>query len=593
AAKDAAPAANETAPASPGDRAKSEAEKILGTGWWGTGNYFSITKIVLFIIVFWLWVYTADWMNDDMEHRKVESREMRNLQFFLIYLIGSAIAFYIPTFWAAFPITVLVWIVPAVVYVKLRNKGLPEPEKVWTRDHIVYVYAVLLSKIGVKVKMKKRMSYETGVPVELAPTEKGAAPQVLQGRLILARNAPGYNDFRAYLYDGLLRGADAIMFDYTPQKTVVRHQIDGVWIEIIEVPRVVEKGKEKDKLELALEAGKLLLGANPADRRSKQGGPFVATLNKTKYDCEFVSQGTRGGEAMMIQFVRQKVAFNTLDELGLFPQVQERLRTFLNAPKGFFVISAPPANGLRSSADVFIRNCDRFTRDVAAVEDVMHPDRQIENIILNRYDSSKGESPMTVLPDIFFKEPQAVVVREMVNVDSLTLCCEEVVNNRLIISTIKAKDAVEAMFRFLAMKVDPQLFASALAGVVCQRLVRKLCPECKEGFQPPPQLLQSLGFAPGTVKELFRVRSPLPPELEQKRKPCSTCNDIGYKGRTAIFELIELNDELRSLLVTQPNPAAIRQAVVKQRQPGFLQYGAELVRQGITSVDELSRVLKM
>lgn len=576
------------------DREKEAADRILQDGWWGTGHYFSITKIILFLVIFWCWIVTADWMNDDMEHRKVETRPMQNLQFFLVYVGISTVAFYIPTFWASFPLTLLAWAVPMVTYVKLRNQTVPEHEKVWTRDHLEYLYAVYMNKIGVKVKIKKRASYETGVPVELNPFGKQLSPQVLQGRLILARNSPGYNDLRAFLYDGLLRDADSVMFDYSPQKTIVRHMIDGVWIEIIEVPRQVEKGKEKDKLELALESAKVLIGGNPSDRRSKQTGSFTATIGKKKYDCEFMSQGTPTGEAMLIQVVRQQVPFSTLDELGMFPTVQEKLRGHLNAAKGFFLISAPPGNGLRSSCNVFIRNSDRFTRDVTAIEDAQNPHPEIENIVMYRYDSFRGENPMTVLPDVFFKEPHAVIVRDVVNVETLTLCCKEVVdNNRLFISSIRANDAVEAMLRMLALKIDPQLYATALSAVICQRLIRKLCPDCKEGFQPPPQLLQSLGFAPGSINEFYRIRSPLPEELERKRKPCPTCNDIGYKGRTALFELVELNDEIRSLLVTHPNINEIRQAVVRSQQPGFMQYGAELVRQGITSVDELSRVLKM
>lgn len=573
--------------------AKRAGENILKTGWWGEGGYFSLAKIFAFLFIFWFWIVSADWMNADMERRHVETRENTNFQYFLFFTIGSTAAFYIPIFWAALPVTFLIWWVPLFLYIRGRNKVVPEHDKVFTADHNKYLYALAMSKIGVKVKIQKKRKYETGVPVELEAAGKNADAATLQARLILARNAPGYNDFRAYLFDGIRRDADSIMFDFSPQKTIVRHLIDGVWLEIVQVPRVVEKGKDKDKLELALEAGKLLIGANPADRRSKQTGVFTASIAKTKFNCEFMSQGTQTGEAMVIQIVRSKINFDTLDDLGMNAAMQEQLRSHLNAEKGLFIISAAPSNGLRSSFDVFVRNCDRFTRDVASVEDLQRPERDIENIIHVMYDSAKKETPMTVLPDVFFKEPHVVIVRDMVNVESLSLCCREIANNRLILSTVKAKDAVEAMLRFLAMKVDPQLFASNLSAVIGQRLIRKLCPDCKEGFQPPPQLLQTLGFAPGSVAQLYRVRSPLPEDQERKRKPCQTCNDIGYRGRTALFELIEMNDEIRSMLVTQPNMQTVRQAVVKSRQPGFLQNGAELVRQGITSVDELSRILKM
>jgi type II secretory ATPase GspE/PulE/Tfp pilus assembly ATPase PilB-like protein len=486
-----------------------------------------------------------------------------------------------------------VWLVPTIVYVRERNKTVQEHEKVWTHDHLALVTATLLSKVGVKMKVQKRAVYEGGVPVEVKPTGKKLDKATLDARLILSRNSPGFNDFRAYVYDGILRNADSIMFDFTPQNTLVRHQIDGVWIEIVNVPRSTDKGKQKDKLEFALEAGKLLVGANVEDRRSRQGGTFTATVQKTKYNCEFMSQGTQTGEAVVIQLSRDKVAFKSLEDVGMNPAFQDKLRANLNSQKGFFIISAPPANGLRSSTDVFIRSSDRFTRDVTAVEDEQNKYNEIENVLMMRYDSAKGETPFTLLPDIFFKEPHAVIIRDMVNTESLNLCLKEINNNRLIITTIRAKDAAEAILRIAAMKADMQLYAAGLNGVICQRLVRKLCPDCKEPFQPSPQLLQSLGFPPNSVPQLYRVRQPLPEDQERKRKPCETCGDIGYYGRTAMFEIIEVNDEIRSILATKPDIQSIRQAAIKSRQPSIMQYGAHLVRTGVTSVEELSRVLKL
>ncbi|MDR3108345.1 MAG: hypothetical protein LBU65_01480, partial [Planctomycetaceae bacterium] len=101
------------------------------------------------------------------------------------------------------------------------------------------------------------------------------------------------------------------------------------------------------------------------------------------------------------------------------------------------------------------------------------------------------------------------------------------------------------------------------------------------------------GFQPNSVPQLYRVRQPLPEDQERKRKPCETCGDIGYHGRTAMFEIIEINDEIRSILVTKPDIQSIRQAALKSRQPNIMQYGAHLVRTGVTSVEELSRVLKL
>ncbi len=591
-----APAADGgAAPAASKPAAKPAERDIMQTGWWGPGNYFSTIKVLLFVFVFFFWVYATSWMNGDMERQKNESRENLNLLNFVLFALLLPPLLFAHYFWAAFPVVLLANVVNCMVYVGKRNAKLPPHEKVLTGEHIAFCYATLMNKIGIKVKVKKRMVYEVGAPIDLEATGKNVTPQVLQGRLLLARNAPGYNEFRQHLFDALSSNATHMMFDFTPERTLIRHQVDGVWLDLPPMPRVIEKGQTKDVQEEMLEAAKMLVGVNPADRRSRQAGMFLAVVRKkTKYDVEFLSQGTPTGEAAMIQFIAKKVPFRSLDELGMRPEMQPKLLEQLNAKQGLFIISAPLANGLRSSMDLFARNSDRFTRDVVNIEDAQFPSEVIENVILGRYDSAKGETPMTVLPDIIFKEPHALIVKDLSKRDVLEYCLGEVDHGRLFITMTRAKDTVEAMIQFLATKTPAQTFVTKLNGVICQRLIRKLCPDCKEPYQPAPQLLQQLGLRPDQVKEFYRPRTPLPdPNEEKKRGVCETCNGIGYKGRTALFELLVLNDDLRAFILGHPNPAAIRQAIAKSGQTGFFYEGVLLLMKGATTVEELSRVMKM
>ncbi|MDR1965018.1 MAG: Flp pilus assembly complex ATPase component TadA, partial [Planctomycetaceae bacterium] len=512
---------------------------ILKDGWWGPGGYISPIKLPLYILVFLIWVACAGWVNSDQERLKKESREALNFLYLMLYAVLGMVFFFVPIFWVAFPATLLLCLVPVLVYVVQRNKPLPPHEKVLTGEHLYYLYAVMMNKIGVKIKVTKRQSYQTGPIIEMEAAGKNIDPKILQGRLIVARNAPGYNLLRESVYDALTSNATSMMFDFTPERTAIRHQVDGVWLDLAPIPRVIEKGKNKDNLEEMLESAKLLIGANPNDRRSRQTGTFIAALGggkkKKKYEAEFMSQGTKTGEAAIIQFTASKVPFKNLDELGMRPEMQPKFFEQINAKQGIFVVSAPPANGLRSSMDVFARVCDRFTRDVVNIEDAALPTEVIENVILVRYDSSKGETPLTVLPDALFKEPHALIVRDLSSLPTLQLCCKEVDMHRLFITTMRAKDGVEAILRFLATKIPPQQFIPKLNGVINQRLIRKLCPACKEPYQPAPQLLQQLGLRPDQVKEFYRTRTPLPEPEERKRGICPTCNGIGYRGRTALF----------------------------------------------------------
>lgn len=567
---------------------------ILTNGWWGPGGYVSPTKLGLYIFVFFIWAFSGSWMNADMERLNNPERETRNI----IYLgmnafLGGAL-FFVPIFWVAFPALFLMAVVPTMVYVTNRNKNLPPHEKVLTGEHLFFVFATALNRIGFKIKVKKRLSYQDGPPVELEALGKNIDPSILKGRSILARNSPGYNALRQAIYDALMSNATELMFDFTPEQTTVRHQVDGVWLSLAPIPRVIEKGKTKDNMEELLEAAKILVGVNPGDRRSRQSGLFLAAIRKkTKYEAEFFSQGTKTGEAAVIRFTAKKVPFKSLEELGVRPEIQPKILGQLNAPQGIFIVSAPAANGLRSSMDVFCRVCDRFTRDIVNVEDTANPTEIIENIVLATYDSTRGETPMTALPDVVFKEPHALIVKDMMSLPTLEFCCSEVDKQRLFITMNRAKDGIEAIFQYLALKIPPQTFLSKLNGVVCQRLIRKLCPDCKEPYQPAPQLLQQLGLRPDQVKEFYRTRTPLPEPEEKKRGVCETCNGIGYRGRTGLFELIEINDSIRELILAHPNPTTIRQQLAKQGQTGFLYEGVLLLLKGETTVEEFSRVMKM
>ncbi|MDR1478629.1 MAG: Flp pilus assembly complex ATPase component TadA [Planctomycetaceae bacterium] len=576
---------------------KKVLEQVINTGWRGTGWYMSPIKLGLYIFIFFFWAFSASWMNGDMERLENPSRTLYNTGYMALYVfIGTGIMF-IPIFWVAFPMIFLISFVPISIYVVNRNAVVPPHEQVLTPEHIKFVFAQWLKMIGVKVKVKKR-TYEAGPPIEFEASGKGVDAKTLTGRLIIARNAAGYNELRQQVCDAIMNEATSLMIEFTADKTLIKHLVDGVWLELPPFPRGQDKNKVKDRFDEMLEAVKILVGAAPDNRRARQEGSFVALIGsyyakkKTRYEVKFLSQGTQAGESALLMFTAAKVPFKTIAALGVRPDLEQKILGLMNGRQGLIVVSAPPASGLRSSIDVFSRVCDRFTRDVVNIEDAINPSEEIENISMVRYDSSKGESPLDVLPNVLFKEPTAVIVRDMTALPTLELCCKDIANGRLFITMIRSKDVVEAILKLLATNITPQSFLQPLTAVMGQRLVRKLCPDCKEPYRPSPQLLQQLGLNPANVQQLFRTRTPLPEAEEKKRGICQTCNGIGYHKRTVLLEMIEMNDSIRGFIISNPNHAAIKQFLQKSGHRGILQEGIGLVVRGETTVEELSRVLK-
>jgi type II secretory ATPase GspE/PulE/Tfp pilus assembly ATPase PilB-like protein len=285
-----------------------------------------------------------------------------------------------------------------------------------------------------------------------------------------------------------------------------------------------------------------------------------------------------------VQFDDVGFRFKSLDELGMRAKLQEQLKEAL-AASGFVVFSSPPAGGLTTTVDVALRSVDRYMRNFVTVEEEKGRERDIENLHPSTYNAAAGESPATLLPKLIRTYPDVIVVRDLVNAETLEILCEQPAANRLVVSTIRAKEAAEALLRVMALAPPGEKFAAVATATIGQRLVRKLCETCKEAYAPPPDLLKQMGIQPGRLEAVYR-----PPA--QPERVCPDCHGMGYVGRTGIFELLLVDEGVRQALVKTPKVEQVRLAARKAGMRTLQEEGLVLVAKGITSVQELVRVLK-
>lgn len=308
-------------------------------------------------------------------------------------------------------------------------------------------------------------------------------------------------------------------------------------------------------------------------------------LNKMRCIATLACQGTPTGERVLIQLEVQQTLFTNPEQIGMRPKMYEQFKELSSQDHGFVLISAPPGNGLRTTTYVLLRSADRFTREFAAAESENLRYDPVENVPVTVYRPTQGQTLAAVLPEIFHKEPAVLVVRDLVDVESTKMLLEQAVENRMIVTTMRAKDSVEAICRVIALGVPAADVAKTINCVLNQRLIRKLCENCKEAYAPPPQVLAQLGLPPGRVPAFYR-----PPQ--QREEVCPECNGMGYRGRTAIFELLAIDDNLRKLLAGGANPDAVREAARKGGFRSLQEEGVVLVAKGTTSLQELIRVMK-
>jgi type II secretory ATPase GspE/PulE/Tfp pilus assembly ATPase PilB-like protein len=547
----------------------------------GGGSYLSPWKILAAWLLFLAWVRTTDWISQDGQIFKLKYGIWNPIAFFSFFL-AFLLLWILPWFGVGMLLMVIAYAAPLTAYIIYRNQQVETHDKVLTKKHLRRMIARAVNKIGIKMEGAEEDPRELGPDLQFSALG-GATDRDNSVNLLTARQSPGYLSARELIFDALEERATHVMLDFSVEATGIRYQIDGIWTDRAPLDRA--------NGDLILGVFKSLSALKVTDRRSRQSGSFGMEAAKEKYMCRITSQGTQTGERALVSIDPRKPTFKTLDDIGMRPKMQEQLGE-LTQQNGLILFSAMPIGGLTTTMDVAIMSSDRFVRNWVAVVDASKPpEREIENLHLTTYASAAGETPATVLPKLIRTYPDVIAVRDVSDLETLSILCEQVGQNRLLLTSVRAKEAVEALLRCLMLKIPAEEFAPAVTAVLNTRLIRKLCETCKEAYAPPAEVLKQMGLPAGKVESLFRPPT-APIDPKHPEAVCEQCQGVGYFGRTAIFELLVVDDEIRNVLTTAPKLDALRAAVRKAKHRTLQEEGVLLVARGITSLQELLRVLK-
>ncbi|MEX0824699.1 MAG: ATPase, T2SS/T4P/T4SS family [Pirellulaceae bacterium] len=408
---------------------------------------------------------------------------------------------------------------------------------------------------------------------------------------IQARQAPGYPVAAGQISHALTSRATHVLLDFAQQAVAMRYQIDGMWEPLPPLPR--------DAGDAMLFVLKQLCGMDPADRRGPQSGSCLTKFKKEKYKIALQSQGVKTGERVMVRLEPVNVQFSRLADLGMRDKMQETYKNILNASGGIVLISAPKGAGLTTTWQVSLEASDRFLRDFQAVEHADRPEPETININPNFFGGSTGKSAPELLRSMILKEPDLFVLPEKMDDESMKMVMGQVKkNDKHVYTRIVADDAVEAAVQFVARhRALAKELAETLMVVTGQRLARRLCDNCKQGFEPSPQLLQRLGIPPGRVGVLYQpfVPPPIEEQVDEKGRPapitpCHVCGGRSYLGRVGIFELLQPGPNFRAALLKTQDVNKLREIAKAEGHRGLQSEGILTVARGLTGLDELKRV---
>jgi len=420
-------------------------------------------------------------------------------------------------------------------------------------------------------------------------TAAGDTPEDRENAVEMVKNSPGFPPATNICAEAIHKDADLTVLDYTQQQVNVRFRIDGLW----------HPGQPMDRQtgDYMLAVLKQLAGLDFKERRNRQKGGFETEYQRKKQKFKLVSQGSKTGERVGLYLSYKRPPLDTLEDLGIrksmVPQIVELMTM---SDKGMFLVSAMPGEGYTTCWRAALDACDRLIKDFYVIEDVNSQEPEVINIVPETFDRSKGETAMTPLPQLLLREPDVLAVPELTDGDLVDkLVTTSATNDIPIYLRHQGKNAIDALLRVLALNPNRKGLLELLTGVLCMRLVRKLCEDCRIAYAPHPQLLQKLGLPAGRIEQLYRpfiFQPGMVDEEQNEIQPCTTCNGIGYKGRTGIFELLKMTGSLRQETVRKPQYNSLMAIAKSNGHITLQQEAAIVIAQGITSVEELQRVLQ-
>lgn len=430
--------------------------------------------------------------------------------------------------------------------------------------------------------------WQTAAPVEFIPhVDERTEAQAL---LISTRQGAGFAVAAGQLGHALQSRATHLLMDYSQTACAMRYQIDGEWEQLPPLDREVG-----DAMLYALKQLSLL---NPADRRSAQTGKCTLKLAKAKYTLVIQAQGVASGERVLIKMEPVDVPFERLSDLGMRDKMIESLKDQLNSEGTVVLVTAPKAAGLTTTWAVTLAAADRFIRDFQAFEDQEQPEPETINITSNYFGGDTGLTESELLRKAILKEPDVIVFPELPQPDSMQLALEQVEKHEKQVYTRMISDsAIGGLVQLLPKYRDSAgQLAKRISAVLCQKLVRRLCDNCKVGFEPQPQLLKQLGIPAGRVAMLYQpfVPPPIEQQVDENGRPapivpCHVCSGRGYVGRIAIFELLSPGDQLRAALMKTQDLAKLNQIAKAEGHRGLQSEAVLTVARGLTSLEELKR----
>src|SRR3954469_8053304 len=369
--------------------------------------------------------------------------------------------------------------------------------------------------------------------------------------------------------------ASDIHIEPTERDVRVRYRIDGVLHEVMRSPKNIQSG--------IVSRLKIMADINIAERRIPQDGRVSAVIGGRAVDLRVATLPTVHGEKVVMRILDKSTALLNLHDLGFLPRSMERYEQSYRKPYGTILVTGPTGSGKSTTLYATLNILNEESKNIITVEDPV--EYRLPNVNQVQTNMKAGLTFAAALRSILRSDPDIVLVGEIRDRETATIAIEAALTGHLVLSTLHTNDAATTPQRLVEMGVEPFLVGSAIDCIVAQRLARRLCDKCKEEYTPTMGELQSLG---GDVELLSE--SGEPPTLFRP-VGCGACGKTGYHGRFALHEVLTVNEDIERVIVERGHSEDIKKLAVAQGMMTLRQAGLIQVVNGLTSVEEVFRVV--
>lgn len=389
--------------------------------------------------------------------------------------------------------------------------------------------------------------------------------------LRVAEEAPIIRAVNAIILKAIEERASDIHIEPERRSVRVRYRIDGILHEVMNLPRFLHPP--------LISRIKIMADMNIAERRLPQDGRIPITTRDGKdYDLRVSCIPTIIGEKIVMRILDRQNPLVGLHKLGFFPDTFAQIERLISYPYGIILSTGPTGSGKTTTQYSVLNRLNTTEVNIITIEDPV--EYQLNGIYQVQVNTKAGLLFSNALRYFLRHDPDIMMIGEIRDLETAEIAIEASLTGHLVLSTLHTNDAPTAVTRLMDMGVEPFLISASLIGVLAQRLIRTLCPHCKEPYKPPVEGLRRLGLSPEEVEDVTFYRG----------RGCEYCMHTGYYGRSGIFELMVLNEEIAELIVRRASISEIREAAKSAGMRTLMEDGLRKAMAGITTIEEVLRV---